>query len=290
MNPAEKFFSLLADDHENEAAEFVASLAPSPVKDGLTGYCHYNGIGRTEADDEAAFDCFERGAAGGDSLSLYHLGLMCDRAETPDQREGGPRQKYDHYDAETFMERCADGHGMMEQWACLWLGEFYADSARGGDPEIALEYYERADSLDNDEAAGILAQYYTDRAEYEEYGDPATNALLLKWQQRAYELNHEDESYNYGRLLYEGFAGIPPQRDMALQLFEEDWEAGHSSGARALALHYEAEAREMMARAATDAEAAQRVAECRVLAQAWHERADENAENDFEPEQIIEED
>lgn len=275
------FFSLLADGRDEEAVALLGKAPSSPERDGLLGYCLYNGIGGFPQDDERAFLLFEQGALVSDSLSLYELGLMCENGDTPDQREGGPRQKYDHYDAEGFMQRCADGDGTFAATAWLWLGEYFLDSARGGDPECGVEYLEKAADAGMPDAVELLAVHYREIADYFGYGDPDANRRLLRWQQIAYENNPHDESYNYGMLL-DGVEGIPANVRLALKLYEEDWEHGHSQGARALALHYGR-------RAADPALAADERAEAAVLSRAWHERAGRNAGNDYSTEQSAEE-
>lgn len=276
------FFNLILEEKEHEAADVLRQSPDTPEAEGLRGYAFYCGIDSPYADTDKAFEHFGLGAAGNDSLSLYYLGIMCERGETPDQCTGGERQKYDHCDAERFMVLCADGHGIMEEWACLWLGQYFYDSARGGDSGEAVGCFVRAADLGNEEAVEWLVQIYADCAEYEDYADVQTNMELFRWQEKAYENNPHDESYNYGRLLYGGIPGIPANLRLALKLYEEDFEFGHSQGARALALHYESEAGKT-----EDTGEAEKFA---ALADMWHERADRNAENDYEPEQIIEED
>lgn len=277
------FFNLLNDNKDIEAVALLNDAPHTPEADALRGYAMYYGIGGTPEDDERAFQIFENGVAAGDSLSQYMLGIMCEDASTPDQAEGGPRQKYDWYDAERFMTLCAENtEGAFAGMAWLWLGKYFIDSTRGEDPELGEEYLEKAAEADFDEAAEILRDRAEDRAEYYDWQDVEANGCLLRWQQRMYEMNPHDESYAYGRL-FSGVPGIPENLRLALKLYEEDYEFGHSQGARALALHYEARAEDLTLAVADRAEA-------KVLAQAWHERADRNAENDFPPEQIIEED
>lgn len=278
----EDFFNLIADDRESEAAALLATAAPSPESDGLRAYSFYNGVGDFPRDDDRAFELFEKAAAEGDSLSLYELGLMCENGDTPDQRGGGPRQKYDHYDAEAFMQRCADTDGMFAAAAWLWLGEYFLDSARGGDPDVGIEYLEKAADAGMEDAVELLTEHYREIAAYYDYKNTAANHDLFRWQQIAYENNPHDESYNYGMLL-DGVEGIPANTRLALKLYEEDWVHGHSQGARALAMHYERRAANLSLDASERAEAA-------VSAQAWHDRADRNSENDYPPEQTIEED
>lgn len=231
------FFDLLGRDKEEEALRLLESAPESAETDGLRGYAHYCGTGGRPCDDRRAFGCFERGAAAGDSLSLYGLGLMCWNGDTPDRCGKGPRRKYDSYDAAAFMERCADAGGALAAAALLWLGVYFLDSARGGDPDAGVGYLERAADAGADEAAAILAGHYRAIAQCREYGDERTNRELFRWQQAAYENDPHGESYNYGRLLY-GVPGIAAEQALALKLYEEDYEFGHREGAEALARHY----------------------------------------------------
>lgn len=280
----DEFFALLNDGKDNEALEGVFGTKDNtPEIFGLKGYCYYYGVGDCPENDDAAYAYFEAGAYSQDSLSLYCLGIMCDEGRTPDQAEGGPRQRHDQFDAEDFMTRCECAHGTFESAACLWLGEYFMDSTRGEDPEVGVEYYERAAAAGIQEAVKALAEYYWEMAGYREYKDPEYNEKLFHWQQLAYEGNPHDESYNYGCLLDGSFPGIPENLRLCLKLYEEDYEFGHSQGARALARHYEA--------LSTDPRLSDEVAlKAAKTAEIWDERADKNAENDYEPEQIIEED
>lgn len=158
------FFALLNEDRETEAVALLEDAPATVEADGLRGYVLYYGIGGTPEDDERAFRIFERGVKSYDSLSQYMLGIMCEDATTPDQAEGGPRQKYDHYDAERFMTLCAgneEGHFAAMAW--MWLGEYFIDSTRGEDPELGEEYLEKAAAAGFEEAAEILRRRAEDR-------------------------------------------------------------------------------------------------------------------------------
>ena len=103
----DRFISTLADREHipevaEEAAEMVTGAPNSPERTGLMAYMYHEGIG-VPVDMDECFRLAEKAAfEGGDGLGYFLLGFMCDNAETPDQAEGGPRQKYDHYDAERF--------------------------------------------------------------------------------------------------------------------------------------------------------------------------------------------
>jgi TPR repeat protein len=122
---------------------------------GIAGYVFYHGLYGNVQDKAKAFKCFKIGSEGKDSLSLYYMGIMCELYEAP---EG----EYDWYDAETFMTLCTDHGGCMAQYAMLWLGDYFADSAKGGDPEEAIDYYKASAKLGNKDAIKILTDYYLD--------------------------------------------------------------------------------------------------------------------------------
>ena len=90
------------------ALEQADSLTGAPGRDGLLAMAYYRGWG-VEADAERAFCHARQGMQAGDGAACYVLALMCANGDTPDQRTGGPRQEYDHYDAEHFMQMAADG-------------------------------------------------------------------------------------------------------------------------------------------------------------------------------------
>lgn len=261
----EKCLGLICDEQYDKALPLVSEECKNGNYEafGLMGYLTYYGLGGIENDYTQALIWFEKGAKGNDSLSLYYLGLMCEAYE-------GTEGKYDWYDAEPFMTRCADGRGKYAQFAALWLGDFFGDSAKGGDPEVSVDYYTMAAELGNEDAVKSLAEHYYDEAEYAEFKDEKLNKLLYKYQEEAYENNPHDESFNYGYLIEHGI-GTQKNMRLAMKLYEEDYTFGHSQGARALARHYEQTGNEKEAGY-------------------WHDKADENLENDYEPEQEIEED
>lgn len=122
----------------------VISASPSAERTGLLAFMYHEGIG-VEADLDRCFELAMQAIdQGGDGLGYFLLGYMCDNIETPDQATGGPRQMYDHYDAERFYAHCAQTDSRWAGQACHWLVDYYMDSARGGDPDVAQEYLELA--------------------------------------------------------------------------------------------------------------------------------------------------
>lgn len=241
MGLSENFWEILNRDPESEDALNRAALllkeAPDgPEKDGLTALCLYNGWGMTR-DLDKAFEAAERAALSNEGVALFLLGIMCENAETPDQQEGGPRQKYDHYDAEHFMQRCAATSSSWAEDAHLWLGHYFMNSARGGDPDEAIDHF-AAIGHENADAAAALADYYRDMAEYSDYTDEEYNTKTYEWTQEAARLNPEDYSYEYAMLLLRG-VGCEPSMQKAREYFEKDYGFGHWQGASALALLWE---------------------------------------------------
>lgn len=134
--------------------QLVDDASESSERSGLLALAYHDGIG-VAIDLEKAFEFAEKAIAQGrDPLGYYILGYMCDKAETPDQAYGGPRQQYDHYDAERFYELCARQESHWKRYACKWLGDYFLDSARGGDPELGMEYLEQI-AEDDAEAAEL---------------------------------------------------------------------------------------------------------------------------------------
>lgn len=215
------------------AAELLAQMPDSPERDGLLALLAYCGEGQTP-DCEKAFLHARRGMEKGDGAACYVLGLMCANCDTPDQRTGGERQLYDHYDAETFMERAAQSDSPWAVDAHLWLGDYFMDSCRGEDPEEGLAHYRAAAESDSVEAAEFLADYYDERAEWENFENEELNRNLYDCQRLAYELNPHDNARRYGLLLALGI-GCRPSFRLARKCLEEDYAFGHPEGAAALA-------------------------------------------------------
>lgn len=128
------------------ALEQADSLTGAPGRDGLLAMAYYRGWG-VEADAERAFCHARQGMQAGDGAACYVLALMCANGDTPDQRTGGPRQEYDHYDAEHFMQMAAKTGGPWAVKAHLWLGDYFMDSCRGEDPDEGQEHYQAAADL-----------------------------------------------------------------------------------------------------------------------------------------------
>ncbi|MDE7349757.1 MAG: hypothetical protein K2N25_01715 [Muribaculaceae bacterium] len=215
--------------------EIISGAPDSAERDGLMALLFYEGIG-VPADLDRSFEYAEKAAfEGGDPLGYYVLGHMCDKAETPDQAEGGPRQKYDHYDAERFYEKCAEKESHWKKYACNWLGDYFLNMARGGDPEVGIEYLEQIAEKDV-EAAGRLSDYFWDLVMPDYTDDKERADALFRWTQKAVELDEDDEEYLY-RLgwLYADGIGCEKSFWMALKYFGLAYFAGDWRGAESIA-------------------------------------------------------
>lgn len=235
------FIKRLADNEGNpevcrEVAEMVLSAPITPETNGLLAWMYHEGIG-VQADLDKSFELAERAAfEGGDGLGYFLLGYMCDNIETPDQAEGGERQKYDHYDAERFYEKCAEIESRWSEPARLWLGDYYLDMAKGGDPDLGVEYYESiADN--NSEAAGALSDYFWNLVMPEYFDDEEWVTKLFKWTSVAAELDPENYSYRLGWLYADGL-GCDKNPENSLKYFSEACTYGDRRGAEAVAQCY----------------------------------------------------
>lgn len=220
-------------DIQKKIFEAVSQAPDSSERDGLLALIHHEGIG-VPVNLDKSFEHAEKAAfEGGEALGYYVLGYMCDKAETPDQAEGGPRQKYDHYDAERFYEKCAETDGPWKKYACNWLGDHFLNMARGGDPELGVEYLEKVAEKDA-EAAGRLSDYYWDLVMPDYTDDEQRSEVLFRWTKKVVELDEEDEEYLY-RLgwLYADGIGCRKSFWLALKYFgeaylREDWRGAES--------------------------------------------------------------
>lgn len=220
-------------DIQKKIFEAVSEAPDSGERDGLLALIHHEGIG-VPVNLDKSFEYAEKAAfEGRDALGYYVLGYMCDKAETPDQAEGGPRQKYDHYDAERFYEKCAETDGPWKKYACNWLGDYFLNMARGGDPELGVEYLEKVAEKDV-EAAGRLSDYYWDLVMPDYTDDEQRTEALFRWTKKVVELDEEDEEYLY-RLgwLYADGIGCRKSFWLALKYFgeaylREDWRGAES--------------------------------------------------------------
>ncbi len=160
---SEKFYDIIQanNDHatlKDEIGELFTEKYSAESRNALEAFMYHDGIG-VPIDLEKAFELTEKAAFDDhDPLGYYLLGYMCYNEETPDQTTGGPRQKYDWYDAERFYEICAKSDSKWRVPACLWLGDYFMNFARGGDPEIGAEFYESIADI-NEEAARKLKAY-----------------------------------------------------------------------------------------------------------------------------------
>lgn len=248
MGLSEEFYNILSHEDEdpeayNKAAELVFKAPVTSESTGLLAMMYYDGIG-VEEDLEKAFEYAEIAAAENEGTALYILGHMCENAETPDQECGGPRQKYDHYDAEHFMERCSKTDSLWTNAAHLWLGDYYMDMAKGGDPEVAVEHYE-AIGEDNAEAAGKLSDYYYDQwfvdmVIPDEYRTKNLADKIFHWTQRAVNFNPRDFSYRMGCVCAEGIGCDPDEGfHLALKFWEDAFGFGDWAAAESIANLYE---------------------------------------------------
>ncbi len=216
-----------------EIAEMVLNAPNSHEKDGLLALIYHEGIG-VEADLEKSFEYAEKAAfQGGQGIGYYLLGYMCEHAETPDQAESGPRQKYDHYDAERFYEKCSEIESPWREPALIWLGDYYMDFAKGGDPEIGVEYLESI-AADNAEAAGRLSDYYWDLVMPDYVDDPTWTEQLYKWTKVAANLDPDEYTYRLAWLYADGI-GCESDIDKAKEFFTKAYELGDWRGAKSMA-------------------------------------------------------
>lgn len=221
-------------DSRRKIYEFISDAPDSSERDGLMALLLHEGIG-VRINLDKSFEYAEKAAFdGNDALGYYILGYMCDKAETPDQAEGGPRQKYDHYDAERFYEKCAEKEGPWKKYACNWLGDHFLNMARGGDPELGVEYLEQIAEKDA-EAAERLSDYYWDIV-IPDYTDDERAEDLFRWTKKAVELDEEDEEYLYhlGWLYADGI-GCEKSFWLALKYFGLAYFAGDWRGAESIA-------------------------------------------------------
>lgn len=270
MGLSEDFWKILGNDRDNantckKALKLVMNAPEGPERDGLLAFIYHQGIG-VEFDLDKAFEYAEKAAAKEEGIALYLLGTMCEHGETPDQLHGGPRQKYDHYDAENFMERCAATDSSWAEDAHLWLGDFFWDSARGGDPEIAIEHYEII-GKHNKEAAAKLSDYYYDYAEYKEFKDPELNEKALRWTEIAATDDPAGYAYRAGSMLAEGIGCKEPAFRLARKYLEDAYYCGQWEAAEMIAMMFQ----ERADSATTPANERER---CRKEATSWQKSAE----------------
>lgn len=238
----DRFIKTIAEieDNPEAAAGTIKEVLESPASPEVTGlqaYLYHEGIG-VDADLEKCFELAEKAAfEGGDALGYFLLGYMCDNAETPDQAEGGQRQKYDQYDAERFYEQCAAIDSRWREQACLWLGDYYMDSAAGGDPDVGVDYYESIAET-NSQAAGILSDYFWNLIMPLYLEDDEWRGKLFRWTEVASRLDPEEYAYRMGWLYADGI-GCEKSMEKAVEYFSLSAEYGDSKGAEAVAKVYE---------------------------------------------------
>ncbi|MDE6008011.1 MAG: hypothetical protein K2G90_02270 [Muribaculaceae bacterium] len=288
MTLSEKFYNMLdrLDTDESVKEEMFKMVMEAPdsyERDGMLALIYHDGIG-VDIDLKKSFEYAEKAVDGLDALGLYILGYMCDNIETPDQAESGPLQKYDHYDAERFYERCAKIDSYWKEPATLWLAEYFMNGARGGDPEIGAEYYESiADT--SEEAVCALSDYYWDLVMPNYPDDEEWCEKLFKWTKRAVEYDPEEYSFRMGWIYADGL-GCEPSEEKASDYFHQAYLLGDWRGARAIASKFE-----NILETDSDLSDDERE-EIKRKIKEWHNMADEIYEEslDDEPENIIEED
>lgn len=241
MTLSDKFHDLYQQletnpDLTGKIIDLIENAPDTSERDGLRALMYHDGIGYA-LDYDKSFEMAEKAVEGGDPLGFFMLGFMCDNIETPDQAQGGPRQKYDHYDAERFYSKCAEIESRWQPYAVLWLGEYYMDMAKGGDPEIAVEYYESiADN--NAEAAARLSDYYWNLIMLNFIEDDEYRSQLFKWTSVAAKLNPEEYSYRMGWIYADGI-GCKKSPEKAFDFFLEAYLYGDKNGASEIAEIYE---------------------------------------------------
>lgn len=278
MSLSDDFHSML-NGHEDDPevhkalARMVLGAPVTPESNGLLALMYHEGMG-VGMNLDRCLGLAEKAAAGGDGLGYFLLGYMCDNHETPDQASGGPRQRYDHYDAERFYELCAQTPGRWAPHAHLWLGDFYMDSARGGDPEVAVGHYE-ACGYDNAEAAGRLSDYYWEQLTVdalipEEYRTPHLEAKVFNWTHEAARLNPGDYSYRMGWCYADGIGCNAAE---GFELAQKYWEEVHAHGdlraADALATLFE----ERLEKLPDDGKHGEERSRCRRQMEKWRREA-----------------
>lgn len=234
----DKVYRLYVDSPEEkekwqEIYQEVSALPSSAERSGVLAFLYHEGLG-VEKDLEKSFALVEEALdKGGDDLAYYILGFMCDQAETPDQKTGGDRQKYDHYDAERFYQLSSEGDSCWSEEAHLWLGEYFLDSARGGDPEEGLDQY-KAIAEKNAEAAARLSDYYWDLVMPDGLDDEEWCAELFKWTVIAARLDPGEYEYRLGWLLLDGI-GCDADEEEAMKCLHTAYEHGDWRGAKTIA-------------------------------------------------------
>lgn len=236
MTLTDNFLNLQKAGDSEGIVRLMENAPESAERDGLMALMYHEGIG-VEADLDRCFELTEKAVDGGDALGYFLLGYMCDNVETPDQADSGPRQQYDHYDAERFYEICAGKDSPWRDEAVLWLGEHFMNMAAGGDPETGVEYYESI-APHNAEAAARLSDYYWNLIMPEYLEDEEWEAQLLTWTEVAARFRPEEYNHRMGWIYADGI-GCEASADKAIEYFELATLAGDWRGPAAVAKVYE---------------------------------------------------
>ncbi|MDE5814230.1 MAG: hypothetical protein K2H72_08090, partial [Muribaculaceae bacterium] len=120
-----------------------------------------------------------------------------------------------------------------KKYACNWLGDYFLNMARGGDPEVGIEYLEQIADEDED-AAERLADYYWDLVMPDYTDDTERADALFRWTRRAAGWGDEDFLYRLGWLYADG-VGCGKSLLLALKYFGEAYMAGDWRGAESIA-------------------------------------------------------
>ena len=228
MSLSDDFHELIAEAEEHperlrEAAALVLEAPETAETNGLLALMYHEGIGVATDLDKACALAEKAAFEGGDPLGYFLLGYMCDNIETPDQAKGGDRQRYDHYDAERFYEICAGKESRWQAPARMWLGDYYMDMARGGDPEIAVEHYEAIAERWPQAAYALCDYYWGMHAACPDDEEVARN--VYRWTLAAVTENPHDYSYHMGCVHAEGIGC-----NVALRLARKYWEDAYAFG------------------------------------------------------------
>ncbi len=242
MGLSDKFHKILSRDEndpevQREAAGLVLNAPVTPESTGLAALLYHEGIG-VAADPDKCFSLAEKAAEEGDGLGYFLLGYLCGNNEIPDTKEGGAKRKYDSGDAVRFYELCARTDCRWAVPAHSWLGGYYLNMDRGGDPETGLKHYEAAADRDGDAAVALCKYYWSiARENPDSYGDPDLNGKLLKWTKKAAEFNPQDYSYILGCLYAEGIGCNIRQSPLAIKYWKEADKYGDKRAAEAIVRH-----------------------------------------------------
>lgn len=247
MNLTDDIMEILANEENDpgafdKVAETVLSADETPESTALLALMYHDGMGVAQ-DFGKCFELTKRAALeGDDGLGYYLLGYMCDNLEIPNQTCPGVKEQFSQLDAVRYYEKCAVLNCRWSDAAHLWLGNYYMDSARGGDMDVAVKHYETLASY-NAEAAGRLSDYYWDQRTMnavvpEEFRDVDLETKIYKWTLQAVELNPHDYSFRMGWIHADGI-GCNKSFRLARKYWEDAYEFGDPHAADAIVTLFE---------------------------------------------------